>query len=800
MRNGSTTWPLYLLLLVFAVLGVRLAWTLTVSTTGWRPHLDQWANVAVSLVGTRRIPLSEKPPAIQADFWLKHVSQVEAADDDPQVAMGAAWMLDAPQFGFIRHHVRMKEGLDFPGIPASWRRELDNETIDALTEEFESLCRDECFARIETAVRLDSTNVELWRARALLLFRTTFSSSDLVPRRDDWLAVLDECSEHDPDNAFYDYLAALRLWSSSAEYDLEGDGYILKIVDDETFNEGTARLAAGLAKPFLKFGTTGYAATLEYLNESSLSPPNRLIAAGSRSIESRATSLLSRIMRWESDRLNVEIRRESFDAANAIARDVRRLSDQLSVAGSYANLYTLKLLLREWSLANLDDMREVSPDLLSMEEVKNVPAELAQVQLELQVLQEVRERLVAKAGPSIGTGHPAGSTLTTTDGPFVVFLMVMAQMLVIITLGLALLSGLVAFFLGAAANDECIEMRWWHHVVAWFGAVGVSFVLLGLCPAEVVSPSVQTSVICGAIWLPFALLVIGLFHFVRKRLQLPWDQLVVLAVIAAVSIVLVLHYSAIEDLTIRAIAGLPPFVLIILFFVSASLVGVSLRSLLAFARNDALDRRRKFLALEVVFPLVLIAVLAGTALATVISDELETRTWISPVVWSEGEALGVTPSEVQSALKLDDSKWRWAFIQWQVHHGPLVAPLIAVVVLLICHLRLRARRLEGAYREMLRSRKRRQIRLAGYAVARSCVVASLVFFLVYLAATPPVANRMETYHRVHYERMVDPSYTWDEVAAASAEIRSDEMLMTRLKAEIAERNRQIAEQESWLEQ
>lgn len=795
-----TTWPLYLLLLVFAVLGVRLAWMLTVSTTGWRPHLDQWGNVAASLVGTRRIPLSEKPPAIQADFWLGHVSQVEAADGDPQVAMGAAWMLDAPQGGFIRHHIRMKEGLDLPGIPASWRRELDYETIAALTEEFESLCRDECLARIETAVRLDGANVELWRGRALLLFRTKHGNPDLIPRRDDWLAVLDECSEHDPDNACYDYLAALRLWSSSAEYDSGDDGYILNIEDSHTFNRGTARLAAGLAKPFLKFGTTGYAATLEYLDESSLSPSARPTAAGSRPIESRAARLLYRIMRWQNVRLDVERRGESFNAANAIARDVLRISDQLSEAGNYANLCLPKLILRQWSLANLDDMREVSPDPLSMEEVKNVPAELAQVEVDLEVLQEVGKRMAAKAGAPIATDHPTGGTLTATDGPFVVFLVIMAQMLVIITLGLALLSGLVAYFLGAAANGERIAVGWLRHIVAWFGGVVVSFVLLGMCPAGVISPGVQTSVICGVIWLGSALLVIGVFHFVRKRLQLPWGQMVALAAIAAVSIVLVLHYSAIEDLTIRAIAGLPPAILIILFFVSASFVGVSLRALLAFARNDALDRRRKFLALEVVFPLALIAVLGGTALATVMSDGLETQAWISPVVWSEGEALGVTSSDVRSALKLDDSKWRWALIQWQTHHGPLVAPLIAVGALLVWHLRLRARRLEGAYREILRSRKRSQIRLAGYAVARSCVVASLFFFLVYLGATPSVARRMETYHRVHCERMVDPSHTWGEIAAASAEIRSDEVLMTRLKAEIAERNRQISEQEGWLDQ
>ena len=147
-------WPLDLLLLAFAVLGIRLAWTLTRSITGWEPHLDRWAHVATSLVRIETICLSDKDPEAQAKFWLKQVSHVESADDDPWIAMGAAWMLDAPQLGFIKRHVRMTEGLNFPGIPASRTWEVDNEAIGALTEDFELLCRSDCLAKIDTATRL----------------------------------------------------------------------------------------------------------------------------------------------------------------------------------------------------------------------------------------------------------------------------------------------------------------------------------------------------------------------------------------------------------------------------------------------------------------------------------------------------------------------------------------------------------------------------------------------------------------------------------------------------------------------
>jgi hypothetical protein len=783
-----SNWPLILLLLIAAVLGVRLAWTLTRSATGWKPHLNQWANIATSVARIERTTLSDKEPETQARFWLNEAAQVEGADDDPQVAMGAAWMLDAPQFGFVRRHVRMKEGLDFPGIPASWRRELDNEAISALTEDFESLCRDECLAKIETAIRLDSGNVELWRVHALLVFRTKFMSLDLEPRRDDWLSVLDECAKHDPDNALYDYLAALHLWSSSAEYDYEDDGYVLRVEDRATFEQGNARLAAGLAQPHLKFGTHGYAATMAFLKESSTDRSDHLTAAGSRQIDGRATNLLFRIMRWQSVQLDIEKREENFEAAIVAVRKVLRISEQVTESGNYPNLTSPKLFLRQWSLANLKDMNKDHPKLLDADEAEKVAVEFGQVQLDLKVLEEVGKRLKAEAGKDSGANRMLA-----------IFLMVTAQMLIIATLGWAFLSGLVALVFGKTSNER-VEMGWLRHSVAWLGGIGVSFVILGMCPAEIVSPGVQTWFLCGLIWIGFALVTMGLLFLVRKRFQLPWAQFAVLAASMTLPIVVavvIIHLSATVDLGVSAIAQMHPAVTIASLLAFAWLCWKSIRLILAFAQTDVLTRRRKFFACGVLFLLALITIPAGIALSATISDELEVKAWISPTVWKEAEALQITPAELQSEMQLADSKWVWAFIQWLAHHGAFVAPLIAVGILLIWHLIRRARRFEGGCREMLRSQKRSQIRQAGNVVARSCVVASLVFSLVYLGSTPIVADSMETYYRVHHERLVNPSHTWNEIEVATSQIKSDESLMMKLKAEIAERNRQIAEQEKW---
>ena len=588
--------------------------------------------VLPGLMARRR---GDRTPEAQAEFWLHEVESVDRADDDPILAMGAAWMLDAPQYAFVRNHIRKKEDLDFPGMPLSAGWELDRETISTLCDDFELCCREECLAKIEKATRLDESDVELWRARALLLFRTKFMDLGLEPRRDDWLAVLDECAKHDPENALYDYLAALCLWTSSAEYDCGEDGWILKVKDEEIFDRGNTRLASGLAKACLKSGTEGYAATLGFLEETVVPKPDHPNVAGSRQIAGRVNNLLYQLMRWQSVRLDVEKRKGEFEAAAAIPRNVLRISDQVREAGNYADLSTPKLVLRQWSLANLDDMQKDHPNLLSANEAKKFSAELATVQLDSKVLQEAAGRLAEKTGNSVSTDVSSGSTVRLPKRLPAVLLMVAAQMLVIVTIGLAVVLWLGGRLFGAAGGDEPVTMGWWRHIIAWTVGLGLSLALLGI---------------------------------------------------------------------------------------------------------------------------------------------------------ESNEPLGATV--------LEHSKSTWAFIQWQAYHGAIVASFITVGILLIWHALRRARRLEGGLRRILGSEKRIQIRRGGNVAAKSCAVASLLFFLVYLAVAPTFADLTETYYQAHYTRMTNPADLWKEMAEVERQIRSDESVMAKLNAEIEKDKRQIAEQEA----
>lgn len=700
-------WLIIILLLTNAGLGIRFARTVTGSTIGWEPHIDQWTDVAASLAGIKRTELTDKEPEVQARFWLNEVAKIRGVNNDPQVAVGAAWMLDAPQFGFMRQHVRTKENPDLPG---SWSRELDEDAINFLTGTFESLCRDECLNQIETAVRLDSDNLELWRHRALLLFQTSYMGRDMQPRREDWLSVLDECGEHDPNNALYDYLVALQLWTTSAEYGWEDNGETLTLKDEEAFHQADVRFSAGLAKPHLKFGDAGYPATMAFLSESSITRPDHLTAAGSRQIDKRAHDLVTQITRWQGVRLGIRKQEGKLEAAVVAARQVLRVSDQVTESGNHPSLTGLRLFLRQWSLGNLKSMNRNHPSLLDADEAESVARQYGQGQLDRAVLEEVGKR----TNVVVTTSNIPNRILTT-------FLMATAQMLIVVLLAMSLLSGLLALLFGKASSIR-VGMGWLRHIAVWLVAIGGSFVILGMCPAEIVSPTVQTWSVRAVLQIGFAAIIFGLLFLVRKQFPMRGTLFIVLAAT------------------------------------------------------------------------ILLPIVAGVG---IISSELEVKSWIAPTIWEETAAIQIAPSELQSAMELSDSKWTWALIQWQAHHGALACPLIAVGTLLLWHLIRRARRFADGYREILQSHKCSQIRQAGQIATRSCIVTAFVFFGVYLITAPVVANQLERGFRVQHERLVDPLHAWTELELTMEQVKSDDVFMARLKAEIAERKRQLAQQEEW---
>ena len=435
-------------------------------------------------------------------------------------------------------------------------------------------------------------------------------------------------------------------------------------------------------------------------------------------------------------------------------------------------------------MANLEEIHEDHPNLLSADEAATVSKQLAEVQREWTILKEVRRRMAAQASTSASEVSP-GTTASVQRNLLSVFLIVTAQMLVIVCVALALLSSLIAVFFGRNSDGDQVTFGWVRQIVAWLLAFGISFILLGMLPAEIVSASVQTWLVCGAIWIGFGSVFLGLLYLFRRRFQLPVGQVAVLLIVASLPVIAVVNTWKIIDLAVAGTATLHPILSIALFFLLPVICWALFRFLWKFVKNQNLTRRRKLLAVGVVFLISLFAVLAVPALGMVTHD-IEAQAWISPTVGKEAQGMLFDAEELQSTMKMDDSSWAWAFIQWQVYNGPLVAPIIAVVMVMVWHLIRRAGRIEGGVRQILRSQKRSELRQSGKSVAGSCLVAALIFLVLYLGTTPPVADKMDTYHRVHYARMARPADAWKEIAELTVEIRANKETMARMQAEIDE--------------
>ncbi len=761
-----------LLSLPILVLGARWVWIVSVSATGWMSQLDHWVNIVGSVVGIEHAALCDETPSVQAEFWLSKVASVDQSNHDPMVAMGAAWMLDGPQYGFIRNHVGVRDDFDFTGFPAHMRLRLDEEAIRSLCDDFERLGREECLTKIESAIQLDQSNSELWRARALLLFRPRFLGSDYQSRQEDCLTVLDRCMAHDPDNALYDYLAALHLWTASATYEWKDDGLYLLIHDPEAFACANARLASGLNKPYLKSGTAGYAATLAFLDCTSLGAWNRLSAAGSRQIDGRVVDLVYQIMRWQEAQQDVARRNQDFRAAIETARAVLHISNQMTPAGNYPNLATPQLILRRTGVAGLLDLQQSHPELFDVGEGERLSSQLAAAEFDLKVLQEAGEHLAARAGNVDSVMLRKGLPMKGSEKILPALVMGASQILVIVTMGLAMISWLATCVGGSASDDRRVAMGWFRHTITWCVAFAVSVLVLGMFPAELVSSVVQTAFVCGLIWMGPGLIALSLLVIYRKYFPLTWTQVVVLLVIMVAPFIVILKFVAIRDSIIFCAAAWHPYVSVVLLLVGMVLLGMAICACASFLRTKIVVGRRKCLAAGILFVGVLVAIPSCIVVDGLVIDEINTQIWVAPKIGDGAQHMHLTVGEIQNGMDLGSAKWTWAFVQWLLHDGAFWTPLIAVAGLLLWYAIRRARRFAGGVCRMLRTEKRTHIRLSGNEAARSCLVCTLVFFLLYLAVAPTLVKTMETYCQVHRERMMDPARTWQEMADACDQIET----------------------------
>jgi hypothetical protein len=753
MRIRNNRLPAFALLIVVLALAARMTWRVSRTTIGWETLRDDWAEMVPAPVGFHRQRLADQSLEDQALFWLDEVDRHAATKEDPHVAAGAAWMLDSGQIDFDRHS-RHLEALDVAGA-AKYDRELDR---------FEELCHERCAALVDRAVALDPRDVELWRTRALLAFRyNALGSSGMIPRRSDWAAVLDECASHDTENALYDYLAALHDWTVSAKYDYLGMQTSLAVRNEEVYERGMERYAAGLQKPRLMFGDQGFSETLAFLEQSSVSRMDRLYAAESREIANRSFLIpVHDLQNWQLAQFAVARQKEKIDLAIGTIRDIQRVADQFTDEGNPPGSEATRLVLRLFGVSNLIDLADRRPDLFDADQKTAMKDELRDIRLELDVRSEASRRLEMDDLGRRRFGNSLAGCVMIASLQYLAVLLAAAA-------GIWLL----AWIVGRRAPTEAPALGPIPHLMAWSVGLGSSFAVLGLIPAGVVSSDAQIWVIRGLGCLAGLSLASGLLYALSRLVRIEFGRLAAIAL--TVSVPWLLFWYG-RDAAIDTVARLHPLFSIVLSLALFGIAWIAARADLAFVRSAALSGRRKGWVTLTLTVLAMFAVPWIPSAVDFLKTNIEGATRIARLTTRDPHFQFL----VEDGAKSQRQAWVRALIQWHLYSG-FYAGAAAGLLLFAWFTIRRVRQPDGDIRRILRDEKRAFLRSTGIEVARSLLVAGLCALAIDFAVTPAAVDERERQYHRQYMRLVNPAAAAREIESEVAAIKGDSSIMDKLR-------------------
>jgi hypothetical protein len=766
MRPWRQQLPTLAFLSLLLLLGARVGWHASRSEVGWQMLAEQWTRTPPSLIGRARLELADQDPVDQSQFWLHECKRLQESETGPDTAIGAAWILDAPQRGFILRYV---EAAKPPGGVFAGLQTLTT-AFDAAARELarsEELCRPECLAAIDRATHVAPDDVDVWRNRALLQFWPKFNGLGFEPRRPDWHAVIDECSRRDPDNPLYDYLVALGDWTASATLRLDRSDYVIEVRDEDTFEEGNARIATASNKPRLAFPLRPGAMTFAFLGHSSISRMQRLAAAENIAVQERAEQLTFCILRWQSVRYRSRQRDSDSTGATAILNETAQIARQFEDAENMPHHSYSSLILKRFVVECLAELAVNDAQLIGRPELERLQSQRREYRLELEILSNAGGRLEARELPKCGLTNSAMVALTLCAQP-------LAEILIILGTVLWASKRLFGRKIREGRPHSCFP-----HLAAWFLGIFVSFSLLGLCPAEIISRDAQTLGFHGMLGVAGIVAGTGAVIDLGKRVGLSPSELFSLVATASLPWIAFCFGTVVLDSLIALVARAYPLVTIGLGGAAIALAWLVARGSLFFLkRADITARRKGWLALGFAVIAMFAVPWAGTA-----AQELrafgESQKWILSSVEWQAHARGFSRDQALNALRAHSLAW--ALLEWKAHQGPLIGSVVAVVLLMIWRMSRPAPRTNGDERPLPRIGNRELLKLAAVEGARSLGYGGAIAFLVYLAAVPAAIDEREAYYQRHFTLLVDPASARRELDAEIAAIRADASLMDELR-------------------
>ena len=416
--------------------------------------------------------------------------------------MGAALVLDSPNDQFQSRHLKFNKQIPGPSFP-----EFDAETIKRKKAVFEKLCKDRCLELAAKATAIDGADVELWRLRALLLFRES------TPRDPRWLDILEECTQHDPDNAIYDYLTANYYWETGAELDFAGDDLTFIVKDASLFRKGIECFERGQAKPYCSVGDAGFTAAEDFLARSGLPVSEHPLVVGSRNIHVRRSVLFRDVWRWQGARSTEKAAAGDIEAALAMERQNLHLCGQFAAEGP-STAYDLTTAF--FKLATTDALKsfaEKHQEALGAAEVERIALLNESAKIDKMVIGKAANLLPQNRNrtstgwewiSAVNSWGLLSGIFVNFTPSFVVLLLFIGALATVLTRGLP--------------KDEIPVVGPIGHIAAFLAAMIVSFVFFGLAPAEIIGQKAQSWIFTiGLLLLPLGVVLLIGWIWLRRR-------------------------------------------------------------------------------------------------------------------------------------------------------------------------------------------------------------------------------------------------------------------------------------------
>ena len=446
--------------------------------------------------GWQHLPVGNLEASAQADFWLHETDRILGSSPPlPELAMGAALVLDSPGNGYLYRHLRQQT---VGQTTLSLGPMLDEHAVERAEGEFETQCRDKCLALARRATEIAPDEVHWWRLRALL----QCTGKDLSMRHESSFDVWKECLRHDPDNALYDYLIAVAYLNKGAKRDFDPNSMemIWIISDPSEIQNAVEHFEQGQKKSYLALGEAGISSILELLAHSKVPKVEQVDICRSRLLSIRESGLLIELFRWQQSRTATA---SDLNLQASSSRQTVHLVAQLAASPEAAtrveHLIMVEMLSRS-AFQRLEEIAVAHPDAVSADEKTELVSTQSQLKADGNAVRNIvaqidqNHRKAMQSSPSV----LAFSALDSCVG-------------ILILLAAALFC--VGWILKTTESAETPALGAVRHLAAWAAGCGATFVWLGLVPAGVISQQLAVRLAIGAV----TVLCLGLAAAVLRR-------------------------------------------------------------------------------------------------------------------------------------------------------------------------------------------------------------------------------------------------------------------------------------------